>query len=375
MVRVGIIGGGQLARMMIPAAITLGFDVRVFADSEESSASVVKTTVGDYSNLPEVLAFAKNVDVVTFDHEHVPRHVLLGLIDAGVTLNPSPDALALTFDKSVMRRELSHLDIPQPRWVIVHSDTFTEAEVVAVGGFPCIAKKPIGGYDGKGVRLISSEAEILDWLDEGPVLLEEKVDFVRELSQLSAMNAGGDWAGWEVVQTTQVEGVCSEVLAPAPDLDSRMAHDSLALARRIAEAVGVIGVLAVELFETRDGRLLVNELAMRPHNSGHVYTELSVTSQFEQHLRAVAGYPLGSTERRALHGVMVNLFGAVPDERAQSAYSMYPEIKIHNYQKSPRSGRKAGHIVAVGKDFSQILNDCRRAAEIVGVHDYDGGHE
>ena len=375
MVRVGIIGGGQLARMMIPAAITLGFDVKVFADSEDSSASVVKTTVGDYTNLQEVLAFAEGVDVVTFDHEHVPRQILLGLIDGGVTLNPSPDALALTFDKSVMRQELSHLDIPQPRWVIVRSDTFTQPAIDAVGGFPCIAKKPIGGYDGKGVRLIASESDIMDWLDEGPVLLEEKVDFVRELSQLSALNANGDWAGCDVVQTSQVEGVCSEVFAPAPNLDPRLARDSLALARRIAEAKGVFGVLAVELFETHDGRLLVNELAMRPHNSGHVYTELSVTSQFEQHLRAVAGYPLGSTEKRAMHGVMVNLFGAVPDERAQSAYSMYPEIKIHNYQKSPRRGRKAGHIVAVGKDFSQILNDCRRAAEIVGVHDYDGGHE
>ena len=375
MVRVGIIGGGQLARMMIPAAITLGFDVRVFADSEDSSASVVKTTVGDYTNLQEVLAFAEGVDVVTFDHEHVPRHVLLGLIDGGVTLNPSPDALALTFDKSVMRQVLSHLGIPQPRWVIVRSDTFTQGAIEAVGGFPCIAKKPIGGYDGKGVRLIASESDIMDWLDEGPVLLEEKVDFVRELSQLSALNANGDWAGWDVVQTTQVEGVCSEVFAPAPNLDPRMARDSRALARRIAEALGVIGVLAVELFETRDGRLLVNELAMRPHNSGHVYTELSVTSQFEQHLRAVAGYCLGSTEKRAMHGVMVNLFGAVSDEGAQSAYSMYPEIKIHNYQKSPRRGRKAGHIVAVGDDFSQILTECRRAAEIVGVHYYDEDHE
>ena len=372
MVKIGVIGGGQLARMMIPAAINLGFDVRVFAEAAGSSAAVAVTTIGDYTNAAEVLKFALEVDVLTFDHEHVPAAVLEAVRDAGVSVHPSPEALRLTHNKIDMRRRLQKIGSPQPRWAVVEPGASRENAADAVGGFPCVAKKPIGGYDGKGVRVVSSWDDIADWLSEGPVLVEERVDFSRELAQLGARRPSGEWLAWDPVETRQVEGVCSEVLAPAPELTSDVATESRRIAMQIAQEVQIVGVLAVELFETRDGGLLVNELAMRPHNSGHVLTELSLTSQFEQHLRAVTDFPLGHTRFVEPCGVMVNLFGSVDHILAREAASAHPHVKIHSYQKSARSGRKAGHVVGVGADQHQLLAACRHVAGIIHGADYDG---
>lgn len=371
MVRIGVIGGGQLARMMIPASVNLGFDLKVFAERIGSSAGIAVTTVGDYRNQSEVLDFAREVDVLTFDHELVPTPVLEAVKRAGVAVRPSPEALGLTQNKIQMRARLGELGIPQPLWKISTAVASFAEDVDSLGGFPCVAKKPAGGYDGKGVRIITSLEDIEDWMVDGPVLLEEKVEFVRELAQLGARSPSGEWQTWDPVETMQVDGVCSQVLAPAPALEEVLYKESRRIASQIAREVDVVGVLAVELFETVDGRLLVNELAMRPHNSGHVFTELSQTSQFEQHLRAVAGFPLGNTGFLATSGVMVNLFGGIEEERVKEALGRYPETKIHSYQKSARPGRKAGHVVAVGDDFPPILEMCHEVATVIHGGHYD----
>ncbi len=371
MVKIGVVGGGQLARMMIPASINLGFDLTVFAESEGSPAGMAATQIGDYTQVAEVLRFTKDLDVLTFDHEHVPIPVLEAVRDSGVAVYPPPEALLLTHDKIEMRKRLQEIGVPQPRWMVSESPAENGNQVEAIGGFPCVAKKPVGGYDGKGVRVITSFGDISDWLEDGPVLLEEKVDFVRELAQLGARRPSGEWISWEPVHTTQVGGVCAEVLAPAPGLEPNLAEQSRAIALQIAEEVKAVGVLAVELFETTGGGLLVNELAMRPHNSGHILTELSLTSQFEQHLRAVADYPLGDTRFVSACGVMVNLFGGVDEGLAREASSAHPDVKIHSYQKAPRPGRKVGHVVATGHDHQSLLTICRDAASIIHRAVYD----
>ena len=356
---IGVIGGGQLARMMIPAAINLGIDVRVFAESEGSSAHLATSWVGDFRDFSQLERFASSVDVLTFDHEHVPLEHLETLQEAGVKVFPPPGALRLTHNKIVMREELEHLGVPQPRFRVISAGDDSALE--DVGGFPAIAKLPVGGYDGKGVRVMSQWGDIEDWLVEGPVLLEEKVPFSRELAQLSARSTRGEWVAWPAVETLQVGGVCAEVISPAPGLSSR--HTALAqeIARKIADAFQVVGVLAVEMFDVGDEGILVNELAMRPHNSGHVFTEQSVTSQFEQHLRAVMGTSLGSTELKSPVGVMVNIFGeASPSEYAERCQD-FSDVKFHSYQKAPRPGRKAGHFVATGESVGVTVERARGA--------------
>lgn len=353
---VGVIGGGQLARMMIPAAINLGLEIQVFAETEGEPASRAVTQVGDYRSVSEVSAFAQHVDVVTFDHEHVPTEVLEKIQSGGVAVCPSPRALSLTHNKIVMRESLAELGVPQPRWSVAEEKESYRDALAIVGGFPCVAKKPVGGYDGKGVRVITSWEEIEDWLAEGPVLLEENVPFLRELALLSARRVGGEWVPWLPVETRQVDGVCSEVIAPAPGLPPEVSQKAHELSKRIAEGIGIVGVLAVEVFQLSNGSLLVNELAMRPHNSGHVFTELAVTSQFEQHLRAVADVPLGSTAFTSPVGVMVNLFGSIDSRSREEAWSAVPEAKIHDYGKSPREGRKVGHLVVVGESLDRALS-------------------
>ena len=362
MTSVGVIGGGQLARMMIPAAINLGINLRVFAEAEDSSAQLAASTVGDFTNAKQLLAFAQTVDVVTFDHEHVPLGNLALLVSEGISVFPPPAALALTHDKTVMRAKLAELGIPQPRWAVVPEESAQELD--RVGGFPCVAKLPVGGYDGKGVRVVHSWQDIKDWLPLGPVLLEELVAFKRELSQVSARRPSGEWVSWPLVETHQEGGVCSVVVSPAPDITQIQSHDAQSIAQRIAAECDVVGVLAVEMFEDHDGQILVNELAMRPHNSGHVLTEQSVTSQFEQHLRAVTDMPLGSTAPRQPTGVMANIFGGARIEKWAAVSAQFPEVKFHSYQKAYRPGRKAGHIVVTGENTTELLAMVEQARDM-----------
>ncbi|MHA6693974.1 5-(carboxyamino)imidazole ribonucleotide synthase [Homoserinimonas sp. A520] len=362
---VGVIGGGQLARMMIPAAVNLGVDIRVLAENEGSPADLAASAVGDYRNLEEVLRFARTVDVVTFDHEHVPQEVLRELVADGIAVHPGPDALLFAQDKLLMRQRLTELGLPVPVWAKVENVEQLDAFLAENGG-RAVVKTPRGGYDGKGVRVIRSGAEVADWFGDGALLAEELVDFRRELAQSIARSPSGELVAWPVVESIQRDGVCAEVIAPAPKSAGKLADVAEQIARTVAEGLGVTGVLAVELFETTDDRLLVNELAMRPHNTGHWSIDGSTTSQFEQHLRAVLDLPLGATGCRDRWSVMVNILGGPAGkplhERYAAALADRPTAKIHNYQKESRPGRKVGHVTVGGDDLDAVAYDARAAA-------------
>jgi 5-(carboxyamino)imidazole ribonucleotide synthase len=357
---IGVIGGGQLARMMIEPTRRLGLDIKVLAETDNSPAGSAATMVGDYKNLELVRKFAKTVDVVTFDHEHVPLNILETLEAEGFLFQPSARALRFAQNKLDMRARLSELGIPSPAWAQINTAQELEEFIVKHDGV-AILKTPTGGYDGKGVRVVRSSAEANDWLESNiPLLVEEKVSFARELAQLSARNSDGQWASWPLVETIQKNGVCAEVLAPAQGADFA---EAATMARTIAEGLDVTGVLAVELFETQDGRLLVNELAMRPHNSGHFSTEGSKTGQFEQHVRAALNMPLGSTDPAQAFSVMLNLLG----QNDQDSFVIEEDLVIggafvHTYGKSPRLGRKMGHITATSPISLEAAREIAAAA-------------
>ena len=370
--RVGVVGGGQLARMMIAPAVELGIDLRVLAEDEHMAAALAATAVGDYRDADTVLAFARDVDVVTFDHEHVPQDVLRALVDAGVAVRPGPDALRFAQDKLLMRARLQQLGMPQPDWAPVTDERELQQFIDAHGG-RAVVKTPRGGYDGKGVRVVQTGVEAGDWFATlaedahgGALLAEELVDFARELAQQVARRPSGEVRAYSVVQTVQRDGVCAEVLAPAPRMGDRLRAVAAQIGVGIAEGLEVTGMLAVELFETTDERVLVNELAMRPHNSGHWTQDGAVTSQFEQHLRAVLDLPLGDPQPSAPWSVMINILGGPESgslgERFAAAMTEHPAAKIHTYGKAPRPGRKVGHVTVAGDDLDEVAYQARAAA-------------
>jgi 5-(carboxyamino)imidazole ribonucleotide synthase len=374
---VGIVGGGQLARMTQPAAVALGVRLRVLAESPDSSAAQVvpDSPVGDHRDAAAVTAFAAGCDALTFDHEHVPTPILQSLEAAGVAVRPGSAALVHAQDKAVMRRRLTELGLPVPRWRVVRSAADLAAFAVEVG-LPLVLKTPRGGYDGKGVLAVRELPDADDWLaraGEDGLLAEELVPFRRELAALVARSPSGQAAAWPVVQTVQVDGICREVVAPAPGLDADLAVAATDVALATAGNLDVVGVLAVELFETGDGRVLVNELAMRPHNSGHWTIDGSVTSQFEQHLRAVLDLPLGDPRARARWSVMVNVLGGPYEDLYRSYLHVMardPGVKVHLYGKDVRPGRKVGHVTVTGDDLDACLARARHAADfITGVID------
>ena len=363
--------------MMAPAATALGFELRVLAEGEDVSAvSAVPTSpVGDYKDLDALLEFSRGLDVMTFDHEHVPNDHLRTLQAAGVNVQPGPDALVHAQDKLVMRAAIDRLELPNPVWASVAD---VEA-LVAFGedtGWPVVLKTPRGGYDGKGVRIVGSVAEAADTTDwfaaMTPLLAEAKVEFSRELSALVARTPDGESRAWPVVHTIQVDGVCDEVIAPAQDIPLEVAAAAEDAAIRIANELGVTGVMAVELFETPGvgSGFLINELAMRPHNTGHWTQDGSVTSQFEQHLRAVLNLPLGATDALGPVVVMKNFLGG----ENQELYSAFPQAmatepaaKIHCYGKSVRPGRKIGHVNLVGASAADVDSVRQRATTVASI--------
>ncbi|KTR47715.1 5-(carboxyamino)imidazole ribonucleotide synthase [Curtobacterium oceanosedimentum] len=370
--RVGVVGGGQLARMMVPAAVELGLDIRVLAEGPGMSAAIAATAEGDYHDLDTVLAFAREVDAVTFDHEHVPQDVLRGLVDAGIAVHPGPDALAVAQDKITMRQRLGELGFPVPDWAAVHDADELRAFLAEHGG-RAVVKTARGGYDGKGVRVVSDATEVEDWFAavaetgaDQALLVEELVPFTRELAQSVARRPSGEVVAWPLVETIQRDGVCAEVIAPASASAGRLADAAESLAVGIAETLGVTGVLAVELFQTADERILVNELAMRPHNTGHWTIDGATTSQFEQHLRAVLDLPLGATGSHDPVAVMVNVLGGPADgdlaARYPAALAAFPEAKLHFYGKAPRPGRKVGHVTVTGDEVDDVVYRARAAA-------------
>ncbi|RRO12757.1 5-(carboxyamino)imidazole ribonucleotide synthase [Saccharopolyspora rhizosphaerae] len=383
---VGMIGGGQLARMTHQAAIPLGQSLKVLANSRDESAALVATNVelGHHEDLAALKSFAQGCDVVTFDHEHVPGDHLRALQAAGVSVQPGPDALLHAQDKLVMRRKLAELDLPVPPFAEITSVD----DVLKFGaehGFPCVLKTARGGYDGRGVWMLDSaedaERTVAELLDGGASLLaEQRVPLRRELAALVARSPFGQGAVWPLVETVQEDGICVQVLAPAPDASPELVQRAQDIALTVAESLGVTGVLAVELFETDEG-LVINELAMRPHNSGHWTIEGSRTSQFEQHLRSVLDYPLGSTDLTAPAVVMANLLGAEVepamgvDERLHHLFARYPHAKVHLYGKSERPGRKLGHITVLGDDMAEVREQARLAAHWLSTGAWLDGHE
>jgi 5-(carboxyamino)imidazole ribonucleotide synthase len=366
---VGMIGGGQLARMTHQAAIALGQSLRILAERPDDGAALAApdVRVGRHTDLAALRDFAKGCDVVTFDHEHVPGEHIRTLAAEGVTLWPSADALRYAQDKLLMRKRLGELELPIPRWRPV-STVEDVTGIAAEVGWPLIGKTATGGYDGKGVWELADPSQVGAFLAAGPrLIVEEKVALRRELAAVVARSPFGQVAAYPVVETVQRDGICVEVIAPAPGLNSSAAVSAQQLAIAIATHLEVVGILAVEMFETAAGDLLVNELAMRPHNSGHWTIEGARTSQFEQHLRAVLDYPMGDTALTAPVVVMVNLLGGPAggmalDERLHHTFAAEPAVKIHMYGKQMRPGRKVGHVTALGEDLESVRARARRAA-------------
>lgn len=368
---VGVVGGGQLARMMQPAAINLGITLRVLATSfTESAAQVIPDTrIGSHHELDDLIAFAEGCDVITFDHEHVPPAYLDALVERGVAVRPGPRALVHAQDKIEMRRALTEAGIPNPRWTV--AVTAEDVDDFAAGEWPVVLKTSRGGYDGRGVWVVDSKEhahEVISTVQlghEARWLVEEAVAFTRELSAQVARSPHGQAVAYPVVRTVQTNGMCTEVVAPCPDLEDDHAIAAQRIALHIAAHLDVTGMLAVEMFDTPQG-VLVNELAMRPHNSGHWTIDGAITSQFENHLRAVLDLPLGSPLPRDEFAVMVNVVGSdAPDLYPAYRHAMArdPQLKVHMYGKDVRPGRKIGHVTATGNDLADLLERAHHAAD------------
>jgi 5-(carboxyamino)imidazole ribonucleotide synthase len=368
-----MVGGGQLARMTHQAAIALGQSLRVLAADPDDPAAQVSpdVVIGSHTNLDDLRRVAAGVDALTFDHEHVPTELLEKLVAEGINVAPPPEALIHAQDKLVMRRRLAALGAQVPRYAAVSGLDDVEAFAARIGG-PLVVKAVRGGYDGRGVRMAADLAQARsiagEYLDvRVPVLVEERVAMRRELAALVARSPYGQGAAWPVVETVQRDGICVLVIAPAPALPDDLGAAAQQLALRLAAELGVVGVLAVELFETVDGQLLVNELAMRPHNSGHWTMDGARTSQFEQHLRAVLDYPLGDTDATVPVTVMANVLGAAQtptmtvDERLHHLFARMPDARVHLYGKGERPGRKVGHVNFLGDHVAELANLRERA--------------
>jgi len=356
--RVGVIGAGQLARMMVAPATALGVDLILFAASpNDSGAQITHHVVGDYTDFEELKKFAELCDVVTFEHELVPLSVIRGLEAAGVRVYPPAHAFVYSQDKAQMREKLN--SYPSPRWKIV--TTTSEVET-----YPVIAKALTGGYDGRGVWKITSQEELLQLLTSHPkVLIEELISFDSEIAVMVARSPHGQATTWSPTETVQENGICTLTISPAPTISSELAERAQKLALDIAAEVGVVGVMAVEMFVKGD-QLFINELAMRPHNSGHWTIDGSRTSQFEQHLRAILDLPLGDPAMTTPFSVMGNILGGEKSDMYRPYLHLMarnPELKFHQYKKEVRVGRKIGHVTAVGSNLLQLVSDVKHARD------------
>ena len=359
--RIGMVGGGQLARMTHQAGIALGLSLRILAESPKDGAALIspQVDVGAPDDQAALLRFAKGCEIVTFDHEHVPTAQIQALEQSGVAVRPGSAALVYAQDKLAQRRRLRELGIAVPEFAPVS----TVADVVAFGethGWPVVLKAVRGGYDGRGVWMLNEPPTELPMVE---LYVEQRVPLVHELAIQVARRPSGEMRTWPVVETVQADGICVETIAPAQRLSPALATEAERLARQLADSLDVTGCLAVELFEAPGG-LVVNELAMRPHNSGHWTIEGAVTSQFEQHLRAVADWPLGDTTARAPVTVMANFLGGAHTDLTTglpAALAAVPEAHVHLYGKGPRPGRKLGHVTVLGTDVTETRNRAHEA--------------
>jgi 5-(carboxyamino)imidazole ribonucleotide synthase len=370
--RVGIVGGGQLARMLAEAASTLAVDVCVLAGSdEEVVAGLFEVRRADYRSLGPLVTLAEHCDVVTFDHEHVPTDLVEALERSGHTVRPSASALRFA-DKACQRVRLAAAGLPVPRFAVVREVKEVERFAAAVGVWPLVLKPARGGYDGRGVHWVAGPEVAADLLGTGSPLewvAEEPVHLDAELAVLVVSSVDGRRLAYPVVQTVQRDGICVELVVPAPQ-PATVLDAATELALEVAQTVGAVGVLAVELFLS-EGRLMVNEVAPRPHNTGHYTIEAAVTSQFENHLRAVLGWPLGGTALRRPAAAMVNVLGGPdgtdPRRLLPEALAVGGDLHVHLYGKTPRPGRKLGHVTALGDDPADALRRARRAAAALGT--------
>ena len=360
---VGVIGAGQLARMSVAPAAALGINLLLFAqDSNDSGAQIANHVVGDFRDLATVLEFAKRCDVVTFEHELIPLSVIKGLEAEGVVVRPSSSAFIYSQDKAEMRQRLGRFPAPKSR-VVTSADGITE--------YPLIAKAISGGYDGRGVWKVDSAQELRNVIATvGKVLIEELIEFDYEIAVMVARSPHGQATTWAPTQTVQVDGICTMTITPAPALGPAMSTKAQKLALDIAQEIGVVGVMAVEIFVKGD-HLFINELAMRPHNSGHWSIEGSLTSQFEQHLRAVLDLPLGDPSMTTPVAVMGNILGDINSDGGTVEVDMYrpylhlmarnPRLKFHHYKKEVRPGRKIGHVNLLGDDVVELTQEVQHA--------------
>jgi 5-(carboxyamino)imidazole ribonucleotide synthase len=383
---VGIVGGGQLARMLAEAATPLGIHVRVLAgEADEGAAEVVPDLVVGSPDDPEALrAFAAGVDVLTFDHENVDHPTLEAIEASGVPVRPGVGTLRYS-DKAHQRRHFRDAGLPVPPFEVVDpSEGLTEATDAALAfaaqhgnpaeGGRIVLKASRGGYDGRGVWMLGAEelpAFLADYTG-APLVLEPKLALRGEVAVLVARRPSGQVAVWPVVETVQVDGMCDEVYLPAP-IDPEVERRAAEIGEAIAVTTGAVGVFAVELFLVDGGegpQVLVNEIAPRVHNSGHLTIEGCATSQFEQHLRAVLDWPLGPTHATAPVAVMANVVGGPdgdPRDRQGDALAAVPHAHLHLYGKTSRPARKIGHVTVLGDDLERCRADARLAADVLAA--------
>jgi 5-(carboxyamino)imidazole ribonucleotide synthase len=371
--RLGILGGGQLARMTIQAAISLGVDLAILSETADSPAGrlTAHEIVGPWSDEAVLRAFADAVDVVTLENEFVDAQILDQLADWGKTVLPGSAVLRIIQDKLIQKQTLAAHDLPVPRFVAVESpdDIVRAAERL---GWPLILKARRNGYDGYGNARLGSADDVeaalqrLGW-PKRALMVEQNVQFVRELAVLVARDPAGHSVTYPVVETVQQNHICHIVRAPAP-IAPEIAERAVALAQAAVAAVGGVGMTAVELFQSASGEVLINELAPRPHNSGHFSIDASHSSQFENHVRAVLGLPLGDPGLRAA-AVMVNLLGqrdGRTEPRGLDRALAIPDVHVHLYGKRDvRRGRKMGHVTALGDSVAEAEARAIAAAQAI----------
>lgn len=361
-----MIGGGQLARMTHRAAIDLGIALHVMCPSADEPAPVAGAhwVAGEANDLDAMRRLAAQVDVVTLDHELVDNRALTVLVNEGRPVHPSPGALAYAQNKHVARSRLGEQGFPVPPFRSIDA-VADVARFAGEYGWPVVLKTPTGGYDGRGVAIAPDAAAVEEVLAAGASwMVEQLVPIATEIAVLVARAPSGNVAVYPVIETVQVDGICTELVMPAR-ISPALSERAIELGRAIAEAIDVTGIMAVELFVTDDEDLIINELATRPHNSGHATIEGAVTSQFSNHLRAVLNLPLGSTEMTGAVAVTVNVLGGPeqvePTDRLARALAD-PDVHVHLYGKTWRPGRKLGHVTVVGDDVDTALEQARRAA-------------
>jgi len=365
--KIGVIGAGQLARMMVGPALDLGVDINFFAASPDDSAALISSfIVGDFKNIEDLMEFANDCDVVTFEHELVPQSLISELESRGVCVYPTSNSFVYSQDKLAMREKIAELGLLNPLHEKYEGGS-TNFE------FPLVAKVPRGGYDGRGVWVISNQAQLSEL--PTPLLLEEKLNFTREISIMVARSRSGETRTWSPTWTEQSDGICKITVTPVPDFPRDLINEVNRIAVTIADGIDLVGVMAVELFQM-DSQLIVNELALRPHNSGHWTIEGAITSQFEQHLRAVLDLPLGDTKQIADWAVMGNILGGSQPEifaQYEELMARSPSLKFHHYRKEIKKGRKIGHVLLLGWNcgFQELVSEVEFAQNYLS----GGSHE